>query len=303
MQKCFHHTNIPDMQQQTKPNSQLQLLQLLARTVSLKQIAFDFVRSLDKTELLFLGRFPGKVSSHPWLLHHHWELCGVPGSDCKDLECDTGWPAVLHYQHCCDCTLLQIRSPQHQEVTSIPHPGGSTGSGPGSCHFTPRLLQLAPGSCACMCHPTSAAHPECSSPAGLQPKFSHPIPLLHSMHWLLVAVRTLFKTCCKWFIPFLHPRHGQTINPVLSTMLCYCQTACSSLTGGATAQQITARTSVSWLHNDGTSSPLTSGQKKLKCSTWSSSAYLMKLMYLHDSCSSWVVAPWLKALNKYNVIT
>lgn len=32
-----------------------------------------------------------------------------------------------------------------------------------------QLLQLALGWCVCMCHPTPASHPECSSLAGLHP--------------------------------------------------------------------------------------------------------------------------------------
>ena len=41
-------------------------------------------------------------------------------------------------------------------------------------HLTPRLLQLPPGWSTCMCHPTSAAHPECSSSSGLQPSYIFP---------------------------------------------------------------------------------------------------------------------------------
>ncbi len=119
-----------------------------------------------KTELLFL---PGKEISCPWPLLQYWELCGVPSSDCKEPGCDTGWPAVLRCQHCCDKLLLQILSPQHQEDISITHPEGSAGSGPGSCHLPPRLLKLAPGWCSCMYLPTTAVHAEYSSLAGLQP--------------------------------------------------------------------------------------------------------------------------------------
>ena len=48
------------------------------------------------------------------------------------------------------------------------------GSGPGSRHLTPRLLHLPPGWSTCMCHPTSAAHPECSGSSGLQPSYMFP---------------------------------------------------------------------------------------------------------------------------------
>lgn len=65
------------------------------------------------------------------------------------------------------CPLLPAS--QHQEDTSIPHLGGSTSSDPGSAHLVPGLLRLTLGWCACMCHPSIAAHPECSRPASLQP--------------------------------------------------------------------------------------------------------------------------------------
>ncbi len=59
--------------------------------------------NLDKTKL------PSRKGiSHPWPLYQHWELCGVPGSDCKEPGCDTRWPAVLHHQHYCNNPLLQI---------------------------------------------------------------------------------------------------------------------------------------------------------------------------------------------------
>ncbi len=123
--------------------------------------------------------------SHPWSLHYHWELCGVPDSDRREPGCDSGWPAVLRCQHHCDNLLLQINSP-HQEDISIPHPGGGAGSGPGSCYLPPWLLQLPPGWCACMCHLTTAAHLECSSPSGFQPTQvlpCHTTPLQNTGYW------------------------------------------------------------------------------------------------------------------------
>lgn len=39
--------------------------------------------------------------SHPWPVHHYWELCGVPDSDCKEPGCGTGWPAVFRTSLCC----------------------------------------------------------------------------------------------------------------------------------------------------------------------------------------------------------
>lgn len=46
-------------------------------------------------------------------------LCSVPSLDCKEPECDTGWQAVLHCQHCWDNLLLQINSLQHQFSTFL----------------------------------------------------------------------------------------------------------------------------------------------------------------------------------------
>lgn len=77
---------------------------------------------------------------------------------------------------------------------------------------------------ACICHPNSAAHPECRSLAGLQHPamasvgFSNPIQETDDCppRW-------------EWHRPILHPGLGQTIHPSQSTMLCYCQTACCSL--------------------------------------------------------------------------
>ncbi len=129
----------------------------------------------------------GHISSQ-WPLHYHWELCGVPGSDCKEPGCDTGWPAILFCQHCSDNRLLEINLPQHQEDMSVPHLRGGAGSGPGS-----HLLQLTPGWCACACDPTFVAHPECNSPTGLQPKFPLTTLLLRSLHCLQVVAWIQFK--------------------------------------------------------------------------------------------------------------
>ncbi|XP_044068288.1 calcium-dependent secretion activator 1 isoform X5 [Siniperca chuatsi] len=92
--------------------------------------------------------------------------------------------------------LFDINSLQHQEDTSIPHPRGGASSGPGSCHLVPRLLQLAPGWCTCMCHLTSAAHLECSSSAGLQPTqviphTAPPYPAPCTVYWQLLRFKTL----------------------------------------------------------------------------------------------------------------
>lgn len=47
------------------------------------------------------------------------------------------------------------------------------GSRPGSCHLNLRLPLLAPGRCAFMCRPTSAAHAECKSPSKFLPIIHH----------------------------------------------------------------------------------------------------------------------------------
>ena len=49
----------------------------------------------------------------------------------------------------------------------VPPPEGHPDFGPGSCHL-PSRLQLPFGWSAFMCYSSSAAHPDCSSPAGLQ---------------------------------------------------------------------------------------------------------------------------------------
>ncbi len=64
---------------------------------------------------------------------------------------------------------------------------------------------------------------------------------------------------CEWLWQILHSGHGQTLHPSPSTMLCYCQTACYSLTAMVCL--------LSWLHSGGTSSPLTSCQQKVCIST------------------------------------
>lgn len=63
-------------------------------------------------------------------------------------------------------TVDSAQSSQHREGKCLPHPRGSSGSGPGFCHLT----STAATDChAYTCHLNSAAHPECSSLAGLTP--------------------------------------------------------------------------------------------------------------------------------------
>lgn len=85
--------------------------------------------------------------------------------------------------------LLQIHSPLHQEDMPIPNPGGGAGSGPGSCHLTSQLWQLAPGWCA------DVPSDLCSSSTMLVFTYIfHNIPLLCTLHWLPVATPIRFKT-------------------------------------------------------------------------------------------------------------
>lgn len=104
-------------------------------------------RSSTITRRLFL---PGKGSS----LH---ELSGVSTSDCKNLGVTPDEEANISVTTWC---LFFTQ----QDII-----------GSGCHHLLFRLLQLAPGNRACMCHQTPAAHLVCSSLAGLQPTQS----LLH----------------------------------------------------------------------------------------------------------------------------
>ncbi len=131
----------------------------------------------------------------------------------------------------------------------------------GFCHFALRLLQFAPGWCACMCHPTSAAHPERSSRAGLQPTqvLQHYTTPLHNA----LAMGGCSNLIQDWYLPTmlrmaLPPGHGQTIHPSLSTMLCYCQSACYFLTmrGSPATTQQNHDCLLSWLLIGRMSSPL-----------------------------------------------
>ena len=64
---------------------------------------------------------------------------------------------------------LQIHAPQHQEDTSVPHPEGHPGSGPGSCHLTSRSLRSSGWSAPLFLCSSSRMQPldwssTCSSP-------------------------------------------------------------------------------------------------------------------------------------------
>ncbi len=112
------------------------------------------------------------------------------------------------------------------------------------------------------------------------PKFSHTTPLLRTLHWLLVAAWIWFNTllpCCEWLWPILHPGHGQTIHPSLSTTLCYCQMDWFSFTVRGVQLPLNKITTV-WCPNKQTNKTLSPFIIVSKCSTWSISEYLIKLM-------------------------
>ena len=82
--------------------------------------------------------------------------------------------------------------------------------------MTHRLMPLPSGWSVCLHHLTSAAHPECSSPAGLQPVRVHPIYTASQHHALATRgwlnpfqVTGTGLPCCHW--PSLHLALGQII--------------------------------------------------------------------------------------------
>ncbi len=94
------------------------------------------------------------------------------------------------------------------------------------------------------------------------PKFCHTAPLLHTLHWHQWLLNPIQDSgtgllCCEWLRPILHPGHGHTLQVRPSTTLCFCQMACYSLTtrGAAPTAQQNPDSLLSWIHNDGTSSP------------------------------------------------
>lgn len=111
--------------------------------------------------------------------------------------------------------------------------------------------------------------------------------------------------CCKWFRPILHPGHGPTIHPSLPYNLLlpigtyyYITIAIPSLWGWPSY-----RSTKSWLFAE--QELYTSSDWQLtfslslivsKCITWSISAYLIKLMYLHDSLGCIHMVEYTKSL-------
>ncbi len=101
--------------------------------------------------------------------------------------------------------------------------------------LTPRLLQLTLGWFACMYQSTSAANPECSYPAGLQPTqvlpcyTALPHPALATGCWSNTIQDTgTCLLCCRRLRLILPSGHGQAIHLNPSATLC-CQSACYSL--------------------------------------------------------------------------
>ncbi|KAK5934816.1 hypothetical protein CgunFtcFv8_020238 [Champsocephalus gunnari] len=120
--------------------------------------------NLDKTELLFL---PGKDCPTLDLTINIGTSVVSPTQTARNLgvTLDNNLSFTEHIAattRCCRYTLYNIRKirPQlTQKATQVLV----------QALVTPRLLQLPPGWSTCMCHPTSAAHSECSGSSGLQP--------------------------------------------------------------------------------------------------------------------------------------
>ncbi len=192
--------------------------------------------------------------------------------------------------------------------TSVPQPSGAAGSGPGSCHLTTGLLQLALGWCVYMSHPTSAAHTECSwsltYPSSSTPHHSF-TPC--TGYWVLLE-----SDSRHWYLPTV-PRTAQahltsrtgsnpTPQPVhytLSLKASVCSLG-STMVKQAHHWHRDSRKSTHLPSQTENSSVQTAPwpikkEKSFyiylsKCCTWSCSAYLMKLMFLHDSCNFGIVS-------------
>ncbi|KAK5880942.1 hypothetical protein CesoFtcFv8_021799 [Champsocephalus esox] len=116
--------------------------------------------NLDKTELLFL---PGKDCPTLDLTINIGTSVVSPTQTARNLgvTLDNNLSITANIAattRCCRYTLYNIRRmrPQLTQKAGLVRP-------------VTRLLQLPPGWSTCMCHPTSAAHPECSGSPGLQP--------------------------------------------------------------------------------------------------------------------------------------
>ncbi len=122
------------------------------------------------------------VETFPPLLHLNIEMLASNKNILHDGSIGSIGSIMMQNNHLSVGIFLNIR-----RIRLFLTKGGSAGSGPGSCHHTPRILQVAPGRCACMCHPTSAGHPECIQPIQVLPRYAAlPHPAL--------ATRIRFKT-------------------------------------------------------------------------------------------------------------
>lgn len=114
-------------------------------------------------------------NSCPWPLHYHWELCGVPCSDCKETWV---WPWIA--RHPSLCTLLRQPNPVDSFFTTFRR-NRPFRTQDLVCALVQALVishldycyLLLANEPACN-HPASAAHPECRSLADLQ--CTHALP-------------------------------------------------------------------------------------------------------------------------------
>ena len=135
------------------------------------------------------------------------------------------------------------------------------GFGPGYCHLTSRLQPLC-GWYACMCYSSSAAYPDCSSPAGLQPIHV----LLHYSTSPALASGVCSHPpqasgnglpCCKWLLPPSCLPPASSLSSIQDMVKSYTP-ACHH----EHHEQPTIDCFLTWLHNGGRICPLTPGQLK-----------------------------------------
>ena len=115
---------------------------------------------------------------------------------------------------------------------------------------------------ACMHHPSSVAHPDCSRPAGLKPTrvlphySTPPHPALATRGCLhRIQVTGTGLPCCERLRPNLHPPAGPLLSLSIGSLLPHHK-------GNPAATQNNLDCLGSWLHNGGIISPLTSGQRQ-----------------------------------------
>ena len=97
-----------------------------------------------------LAKFPSRKGlSQPLPYCHHGQLCCSPTQTAKNLGVTLDSQLSLTTNNAATTRNLEIQAAQHQKNTSPSHSEGGAGSGPGSGHFMPRLLQLPPGCSTC----------------------------------------------------------------------------------------------------------------------------------------------------------